>query len=180
MVLPVSELDALFGARTAELVEGVVAPPRAAALRAALAPHWRRYGLVDRGSYDHVDDALAIAGIASMAADIAVAAARTKRELVVDGARALRLSAGDYLLAHHDRVYEGHPVEAVLDLSPAPIPAEIHYRRRGQVFHRVPTLPGALSLVERGPTVTCNHTYVSLRDPRAFAVRLVVLLRDAS
>jgi len=54
----------------------------------------------------------------------------------------------------------------------------VHYRRRGQVFFRVPCTPGAVSIVERGPTVTCNHTYVSkLSPPGAEVLRLVVLLR---
>ena len=57
--------------------------------------------------------------------------------------------------------------------------AEIHYRRRGQVYFRVPCVPNALAIVERGPTVTCNHTYVSKLHPDASVVRLVVLLRDA-
>jgi hypothetical protein len=57
--------------------------------------------------------------------------------------------------------------------------AEVHYRHRGQVFFTFPSTPGALALVERGPTVMCNHTYVSQRTPDASVVRLIVLLRDA-
>jgi hypothetical protein len=37
-------------------------------------------------------------------------------------------------------------------------------------------VPGSLSVVERGPTVTCNHTYVSKLQPTAQVIRLVALL----
>jgi hypothetical protein len=68
----------------------------------------------------------------------------------------------------------------VLDLSPASVPgAELHYRQRGKVYVRFPSRPGALCVVERGPTVTCNHTYVSKRHADASVVRLIMLLRDA-
>ena len=56
----------------------------------------------------------------------------------------------------------------------------VHYRRRGQVFFRVPSAPRALALIERGPTVTCNHTYVSRLHPTADVIRLIVLLRDVA
>ena len=93
-------------------------------------------------------------------------------------ARLLRLLPGDYLLAHHDRILEGNPVEVTADLSPASVPgAEVHYRRRGQVYFRFPCVPGSVAVVERGPTVTCNHTYVSKLHAGASVVRLVVLLR---
>jgi hypothetical protein len=92
-------------------------------------------------------------------------------------ARVLRFSPGDYLLAHADRVYEGNPIEIVLDLSDGVTPgAEVHYRRRGAVFFRVPSAPCSLAIVERGPTVTCNHTYVSKRHAGS-VVRLVALVR---
>ena len=35
----------------------------------------------------------------------------------------------------------------------------------------------SMSIVERGPTVTCNHTYVSKLHADAEVVRLVALLR---
>jgi hypothetical protein len=105
----------------------------------------------------------------------------TGRSLVVAHARALRLGCGDYVLVRHDRVYDERPVELILDLSPAPVPgAEVHYRHRGQVFYTVPSAPGALAVVERGPTVACNHTYVSKRRAGASVVRLMVLLRSTT
>ncbi|MDF2694012.1 MAG: hypothetical protein K0S65_2395 [Labilithrix sp.] len=137
---------------------------------------YNRYRLVDRGSYDEVREPAepellrALAGIASEV---------TARSLVPAEARVLRLGAGDYLLVRHDRVYEDRPVELVLDLSPSVVPgAEVHWRHRGQVFFALPPSPGALAIVERGPTVMCNHTYVSKRNVGASVVRLVVLLRD--
>lgn len=163
-------VEDLFGARTAVLEEFRVD----AAVRARLEHGYTRYALLDRGSYDVAEpDEPALT-----AALIARAERTTGRSLVVDGARALRLQPGDYVLAHHDRFHTGHPVELTLDLSAAALPgAEVHYRRRGQVYFRVPTVPHTLAIVERGPTVNCNHTYVSRRHTTA-AVRLVLLLRD--
>ena len=90
-----------------------------------------------------------------------------------------RMRPGDYLLGHHDRVHDDHPLELILDLSPVAVPgAEVHYRRRGQLFFRAPSAPRSLALVERGPTVTRHHTYVSQRHAAASVLRLVVLLRD--
>ncbi|HVV82675.1 MAG TPA: hypothetical protein VHE35_06325 [Kofleriaceae bacterium] len=174
-------LDELFGARTALVVDGVVGAAAAAGVRAALdAAGWQRYRLLDRGAHDFLDG-LARAAFAAelLGAVAAVASSRTGRTLVVVAARALRLGPGDYLLGHHDRVHADHPIEATLDLSPAAVPdAEVHYRRRGQLFFRVASSPGALALVERGPGVTCHHTYVSKLHRRASIVRVVALLRD--
>lgn len=173
MVLSVTELDALFGSRTATIVEHAIDPAHAVAVRADLT--FARFALVDRGSYD-------VAPVADVAlfALLADAASRaTGRTLAVTEARALRLGPGDYLLAHHDRIHADLPVEAVLDLSPAAVPgAELHYRRRGQVFFRFPSMPCALAIVERGPTVTSNHTYVSKLHPSACVVRIAALLRQ--
>jgi hypothetical protein len=102
---------------------------------------------------------------------------RANRSCSRHWSRVLRLHPGDYLLAHHDRLHDDNPVEVTLDLSPASVPeAEVHYRRRGQTFFRFECVPGALAIVERGPTVTCNHTYVSRRYPDAQVIRLVALL----
>jgi hypothetical protein len=99
---------------------------------------------------------------------------RSRRELAC--ARVVVLGPGDYILAHHDPMpaVDGDPLELVLDLSPAPTPgAELYYRRRGSAFLAVPSAPGTLSVVERGPTVTANHAYVSRRHPDARVVRLL-------
>lgn len=170
MVLPVTALGDLIGARTAVLVPDAIDPARARGHYA-----WARYALLDRGSYEYARDVAEpeLAALAEREAERV-----TGRPVRVVESRALRLGAGDYILARHDRVYEDFPVEVMFDLSPAVVPgAEVHYRRRGQVFFQVPSLPGAMSIVERGPTVTCNHTYVSKRHLDASVVRLVLLLR---
>lgn len=70
-------------------------------------------------------------------------------------------------------------MELVLDLSPSSTPgAEVHWRHRGQLFFVMPSAPGSLAIVERGPTVMSNHTYVSRRHAGASVVRLTMLLRD--
>ena len=170
-------LEQLFGGRAAVVVPDVVGPSLAAQARQRLeCAGYTRYALLDRGSYDVLADPQEPALFGAL---IEIAARTTGRSLALAEARALRLQPGDYLLAHHDRIHDEHPVELVLDLSPASVPgAEVHYRRRGQVYFRVPCVPGSLAVIERGPTVCCNHTYVSRRNAAASVVRLVMLLRD--
>jgi hypothetical protein len=170
-------LEQLFGGRTAVIIPDVIGPSHAAQARERLErAGYARYTLLDRGRYDVLADPREPELFGAL---IEIAARTTHRSLVLAEARALRLGPGDYLLAHHDRVHDGHPVELVLDLSPATVAgAEVHYRRRGQVYFRVPCVPGSLAIIERGPTTTCNHTYVSKRNPAASIVRLMMLLRD--
>lgn len=169
-----TRLDDLFGA--ALVVPDVVDRALARDVRArGEARGYVRYARYDRGSYEVVRD-IDEPALAVLAIDAAERA--TGRKLAVVEARVLRLSPGDYLLAHHDRIHDDNPVEVTIDLSPAPVPdAEVHYRRRGQVFFRLPCTPGALAIVERGVTVTCNHTYVSKLHEDASVVRCVILLR---
>lgn len=134
---------------------------------------WRRFDLLDRGSYEWIDNPPVLAREIVELAERAT----SRMGLSIVESRALRLGAGDYLLAHHDRLHDDNPVEVIVDLSPSPVDAEVHYRRRGQTFLRVPTMPGTASVVERGPAITCNHTYVSKRDPDVCVIRLVALLR---
>lgn len=166
-----TDLGDVIGSRTATIVPDLAAN---ASVRGGW--QWSRYTLLDRGSYDYVRD---IDEPALAARAIAHASKLTSRSLKLVEARALRLGPGDYLLARHDRVFEKFPIEVTIDLSPAVVDgAEIHYRRRGQVFFRVPSLPGSAAIVERGPTVTCNHTYISKRHLDASVVRVVLLLGD--
>jgi hypothetical protein len=159
MVLPVTTLGELFGA-------ALIVPDVG---RFAIAVTYERFGELDRGSYD-------IAPAEVPAALVQIAERVTHRSLAVGDARVLRFAPGDYRLAHHDPPFDGNPVEITLDLSEAPVPgAEVHYRRRGQVFFRFPSQPGAMAVVECGPTVTRNHTYVSRRQT-ASVVRLVARL----
>jgi hypothetical protein len=169
-------LDAMFGA--AITVPDLITRDAASSLRDRAT--FQRYALLDRGSYD-IDtlDTPSAALVPIFSTLIATATRLTSRSsLAVTAARLLRLGPGDYLLAHHDPLLEGNPVEVTADLSPAPVSgAEVHYRRRGQVYFRFPCVPGSVAVVERGPTVTCNHTYVSKLHATASVVRLVVLLR---
>jgi hypothetical protein len=168
-------LDQLFAGRAATVVPDAIGPSMAAALRARLDGRYARYALLDRGSYDvvaKVEEPALFTALAAIAQQV------TGRTLAVIEARAIRLGPGDYLLAHHDRLDEDVPVELVVDVSPASVPgAEVHYRQRGKVYFRFASQPGSLSVVERGPTVMCNHTYVSKRWVGASVVRLIVLLR---
>lgn len=161
----------VIGARTTLIVPDVVEP-------ATVRGNWpfARYSLLDRGSYEYARD---VDEPALFALACREAARVTERALSVVDACVLRLGPGDYLLARHDRVHDEFPIEVVIDLSPAVVPrAAVDYRRRGAVFFRFASRPGALSIVERGPSVTCNHTYVSKRHLDATVVRLVLLLRE--
>jgi hypothetical protein len=176
MVLPVTSLDQLFGA--ALLVPGAVDTARATAARERHAASFTRYALVDRGSYELVanPDEAELVALMRSAAERA-----TGRALGLAESRIVRLRSGDYVLAHHDRIHDDNPVEVMLDLSPARVPdAELHYRRSGQVFFRVPCTPGMLSIVERGVTVTSNHCYVSKLLGDVTIVRFIVLMRDSA
>ena len=155
----------IVGARTAVIVPEVACDVR-------LGP-FTRYTLLDRGSYEFTDDV--DAPFTELAA---IASQHAGRELAITEARALKLVPGDYIFAHHDRLHENFPIELVLDLSPVAVNADIHYRRRGQVFFRVPCAPRSLAIVERGPAVTRNFCYVS-KLQAAVVVRLVMLTSDA-
>jgi hypothetical protein len=170
----VTGLDELFGA--ALEIPAVIPPDEAAAVRDRLEHRgYTRYAQIDRGHYEFVDAPEEPALCARL---LALAGRLVGRTLTGTRARAIRFGPGDYLLAHADPPHEDRPFELVLDLSPSPVPAELHYRRRGQVYFRFACVPGSLAIVERGPTVTSNHTYVSKRFATASVVRLVLLARS--
>ncbi len=157
-----------IGSRTATVASGV-------SLRLALPP-LERYPWIDRGAYawGEVTDLSVLAPLVAR-----IDPADPRRELAC--ARVLVLAAGDYILAHHDPMPDAgdSPLELVLDLSEAPTPgADLYYRRRGAAFLAVPASPGTLAIVERGPTVTAHHAYVSRRYPAARVVRLVARTRS--
>jgi hypothetical protein len=157
-----------------KIVPAAIGAALATEVRSSLA-NYTRYTLIDRGSYDFVDDP-ALPELHEVLAGIASGV--TSRELEIVSLRALRLRPGDYLLTRHDRVYEDRPVELVLDISAAPVAgAEVHWRHRGQVFFVMPSAPGSLAVVERGPTVMCNHTYVS-KLCTGDVVRIVALAHE--
>ncbi len=140
----------------------------------------KREVLGDRGSYEEICLPEASRVLPGLVARVrARAEALTGRSLALASARAFRFFPGDYRLVRDDRVHEDRPVEVIVDLSREAVPgAEVHYRHRGQVFFVVPSRPGVLSLVERGPTVLANHTYVSKRHRDARVVRLLLLFRS--
>ena len=160
----------------AVIVPAAVSAELATRLRERFTTEYQRYTLVDRGRYDVLsappfDDILPI--LAGVASEV------TGRPLTVASARVLRLRPGDYLLVRHDRVHADRPIELVLDLSAAQVPdAEVHWRHRGQVYFTMPSSPGALAIVERGPTVLANHTYLSKRGTND-VVRLNAILEVA-
>jgi hypothetical protein len=160
----------------AVIVRDAIGAELAAEARARLeGVGYTRYALLDRASFEHAT----AAGETELLEILrALASEVTGRALAVADAHAWRLGPGDYVLVRHDRVHEDRPVELVLDLSPAPVPnAEVHYRHRGQVYFGMPSRPGSLAIVERGPTVMSNHTYVSKLHAGASVVRLMMLLR---
>lgn len=134
---------------------------------------YTRYPRIDRGSYDFID-APPLPDL--FEALTGTAEAVTSRSCRILQTRAIRLHPGDYILTRHDRVYDDRPLELVLDLSAASVDrADVHFRHRGQVFFMMPSAPGSLAIVERGPTVMSNHCYVSKRYETS-VVRLHVLL----
>ncbi|CAN5614167.1 hypothetical protein BH11MYX1_BH11MYX1_56690 [soil metagenome] len=164
-------LEELLATRSAVTVPSNVASSVLAAARARF--HYQRYALLDRGSYEHDDAPHAPELVAALTARIAEVAGEARTFI---SARALRLVPGDYVLAHHDRIHETRVLECVLDLSPAPVAkAEVHYRQHGQVFFRVPCEPGSVAMVPRGPTVSCNFSYVSKLHTGAEVVRWIAL-----
>lgn len=188
-------LGQLFGARVATLVPNVIDEAAATAARLRLErAGYTRYALIDRGRYEVRDAIDQLPEEAALLARLVAAAEKaTGRALRLLGARALRLSAGDYLLTHHDPGHDADEasdrdagvVELMLDLSPdaasspaaaAPPGAEAYYRRHGRPFFAVPCQPRALSIVERDAGVRVNHGYLSKRFPNAQVVRLVVRL----
>lgn len=168
-------LEDLFHRRVAVSVPGVISAAEATALRARLEPAYARYALFDRGSYDVVDAVAEPAIVARMAEHAAAHAGRT---LTLVGARAIRLRAGDYVLARHDAGHDDERVEATLDLSAQPVAdADVFYRSSGTVYACFPAAPGTLVVAARDASVTCSHGYVSKLRGAAEVVRLIAQWR---
>lgn len=180
-----TQLEQLFGARVAVLQPDMIDGLAAAAVRQRLvAKGYARYPLIDRGSYEFLDDPRDAIGAPLLAALQAAASKATGRSLALASAapavRALRLRAGDYLLAHHDRDSDDGTVELTLDLSASVSEgAGVVYLRAGKPFFHLPSQPGALAIVERDASVRCHHAYLSKRFPAAEVIRLVVRLQPA-
>ncbi len=177
MVLPVTTLDDVVGGRVAVVRPHMIDGAARAAARAALeATGYRRLLGIDRAAAE-LCERPDLPALVARARTLATAA--TGGAGVVRACFAVRLRAGDYVLAHHDLVESGPiaGVEVMFDLSEAVVPgAVVHYRRRGQVYAELPSDPSAAAVVERGPAVTSNHTYLSKAFGAATVVRLVVRL----
>jgi hypothetical protein len=173
----VTTLDELFRSRIATVIPDVIAASDAGELRARLAPRYTRYALFDRGSYEVAVDLEEPEWLARIAA---IATELTARTLAPIGMRAIRLCAGDYLLARHDTIHDDGRVEATLDISAAATPdAGMYYRRHGNVYAHVPSAPGSLAVVERDAAITCSHNYVSKLHVHAEITRVIVQFRSA-
>src|SRR5437016_2752535 len=97
-------LDELLATRSAILVPDAIGRPLASDVRGRLEPQYRRYALVDRGSYEEVVDPIEPQLVGLLAR---LAGEATGRALTLVDTRALRLGPGDYLLARHDRARTG-------------------------------------------------------------------------
>lgn len=191
-------LGELFGSRLAVLREGFLDEKTAGEARQRIARGALfRFPHLDRGSYEWTDAIAEPALLARLQSEASEVTGRALKLLRPPTGilRVLRLSAGDYLLAHHDLESEDGTVELMLDLSPPGQPPEalenagVVYTRRarapgfgshaGQPFFHVPAQAGALSIVERDPSVRCHHGYLSKRFPAAQVVRLVMRLQPA-
>lgn len=200
-------LGELFGSRLAVLREQFLDEKTAAGVRQRLAQAgYLRYPHLDRGRYEFTDaiaEPALLARLQSAASEVTGRALKVARPaepgpLGRTGVRALRLGAGDYLLAHHDLQADDGTVELLLDLSPPSALAQgeaienagVVYTRRsrgaprfgshaGQPFFHVPVQPGTLAIVERDATVRCHHGYLSKRWPALQIVRLILRLQPA-
>lgn len=165
-------MSAASKAWSSSVLPAVIVPSAISDTSAFAGASFERWDLLDRASYSY--STWLADGIADVL--VGIASSVTGRSLAWRSHRLMRLDPGDYILSNHDPMVSDRPVELILDLSASAVDgAEVHYRHRGQVFFVVPSAPGSLAIVERGPTVTSNHTYVSMRQP-ASVLRLSVLL----
>ncbi len=149
MVLPVS-LEEVLATRSAVLVPSNITKQFAFA--------YTRYAELDQASYEYAE--VSPRDLVKAVTDRIFEVTGERRTFV--SGRVVRLLPGDYIVARHDVGSEQRVLECVVDLSPAAVPnAEVHYRQHGQVFFRMPCEPGTIAMMPRGPTVSCNHTYVS-------------------
>jgi hypothetical protein len=84
---------------------------------------------------------------------------------------------GDYALARDDAAELERHLELTLDVSViATGGADICYTHRGQLFYAVPQIPGAVGLVQRGPTIRRYDRYLNHRAGDAEVIRLRLAL----
>lgn len=150
---------------------GVAKPIRDAILSADFTP----FDLAPRGRYAFLDGAR---DAALEGALVAIAENIVGRRLNVARTRWTRLVHGDYALLRDDRD-EDPSVELTLDISEqASGGGEICYCHRGRLVFAAPQIPGALTIVERGPAIRRYERYLSRRVGDAEIVRLRLVLHD--
>jgi hypothetical protein len=183
-MIPAAAAETLAPYRTAYrecLIPSVVLPgalsgPAAAALREQLAeagvqPYW----VADRGRYE-MNDTLEAPELFESLRELAEHLAGA--HFTVESARWLRLRRGSYALLRDDAPLAERHLELTLDLSAGSSgEAEVIYTHRGQIFFAAPQQPGALALVERGPTVRRYDRYLTHCVGDAEIVRLRMALR---
>jgi len=97
--------------------------------------------------------------------------------LRLGGFRWTRLVRGDYALMRDDPAPLARHLELTLDVSGHLTgAAEICYAHRGQLFYAVAQIPGAVGLVQRGPTIRRYDRYLNGQVGEAEVVRLTLTL----
>jgi hypothetical protein len=159
----------------AVLVPGVLSSAWAAQLRTRLAQSgWEPFRLAHRGHYDQNERFEAPALWDELREFVSQL---TGERLQQEKFRWLRFLPGGYALLRDDLPGETS-YELQLDLSAEKAPdAEVCYCHRRQVYWVVAPQPGALSLVQRGPTVQRYERYLSKLHAQAELVRLRVWYR---
>jgi hypothetical protein len=181
MVLPVTsplaQIKQSYHAATipSATIPGALSPDAAEEIRARLAEHtFEPFFLAHRGRYArneaYADDEL-FEGLVALAEEV------VGEPLRLAAFRWTRLVRGDYALMRDDRAPLERHVELTLDVSGCVTgAAEICYAHRGTLFHAVGQLPGALGLVQRGPTIRRYDRYLNHAVGDAEVVRLTLTL----
>lgn len=161
----------------AVVIPDVISPAAAEPIRdAILSATFTPFDLAPRGRYAFLDGARDAAFEGAL---LSIAERVVDRRLAVARSRWTRLCQGDYALLRDDRDEEPS-VELTLDISErASGGAEICYCHRGRLVYAAPQIPGALAIVERGPSIRRYERYLSRRVGDAQVIRLRLVLHDA-
>ena len=159
----------------AVMVPGAVSTELAAAIRAELSGlTFIPYFVADRGRYAYRDDLEVTELFDSL---VALAEHLADEPLRIADSRFYSLGRGDYALRKDAPAPAARRLELTVDLSQrATGQGEVVYAHRGQVFFVAPQEPGAVSLVDRQPTVDRYDRYLGHRVGDARVLRLRLLL----
>ncbi|UQA55176.1 hypothetical protein [Polyangium aurulentum] len=177
MTSPLAQLKQSYLAATipAVTIPGVLSLEAAEEIRARLAGgDFEPFFLAHRGRYarnaSYADEEL-FEGLVALAQEV------TGEPLRVAAFRWMRLVRGDYALMRDDPAPLDRHTELTLDVSgDVTGAAEICYAHRGRLFHAVSQLPGAVGLVQRGPTIRRYDRYLNHAVRDAEIVRLTLTL----